>query len=70
VNFLAGDTEIGGGWLSVLAWNARKVVANPRDFAALLRCVVFIGETALCLCFNFKSVVLRAICGPTLELPH
>lgn len=56
--------------------------ASANDLAAILRGVVFVGETALCLRFNFQRVRLSAICcrdkfvvralsvGKTLEFLH
>ena len=36
------------------------IVLTVRDLAALLRGVVFIGETALCQRFDFQRIGLRA----------
>jgi hypothetical protein len=52
VDFFSGDSDIGGSRSIVLLWN----ISDCSDFTALLRRVVFVGETALGLRFDLERV--------------
>jgi hypothetical protein len=63
VQILGFQANVCDGWFRIPVGNFRKVVANLCDLAALLRCIIFIGETALGLRFDVECVGLCAVRG-------
>jgi hypothetical protein len=55
VDVFAGEADIGGGWLRVLLGNARKIVAQARNLAPLLRRVVLVGVPEIGYCRPRRS---------------
>ena len=61
VNVLRAQPHFGGERHFLLIWNNVCPLALLADLATLLRCIIFIGQPALCHCFNFKRVSLCAV---------
>lgn len=59
MGFFAGETDVGGAWLAEFCLGTQL----SNDLTTLLRCIVLVGDAALCARLDFGCIGLRAIGG-------